>query len=186
MQCITDTCTKAASAAGQDLPGTVNGLTIEPALQAAIGPIVIRNTFGIEYNVWSVRAGDTFVYDPGPDILRAASGWTLTETGTVGYLGDHLFAGAQYTWIDPVGVAGNQEHKVSALAAWTFYDRGAAHGWFNKPTVLVIAVFNLVHRGRGLLSTPSAGPFPTLAAGFSTESDLLGLFGGTPAPGAAK
>lgn len=170
-QDISDAALDRAAATDQDYPGNVQGITVEPALQAAFGPFVFRNTFGIEYNVFSVRPGDTVVYDPGPDILRAARGWTLTESATLGYLGAHLFAGAQYIWIDPVGVVGNQEHKVAAIAAWTFFDRGVAHGLFNKPTLVAIAIFNIVHRGR-------AGPFPTLVAGLSTESDLLGLFGG--------
>jgi hypothetical protein len=170
-QAITDAAVAAATAADLDYPGAVHGITVEPALQAAFGPFVFRNTFGIEYNVWGVRAGDLYVYDPGPDILRSAQGWTLTETATFGYLGGNLFAGAQYIWINPVGVDGNQEHKVAALAAWTFFDRGAEHGLFNKPTIVALAIFNIIHRGR-------AGPFPTLVAGFSSESDLLGLFGG--------
>ena len=40
-------------------------------------------------------------------------------------------------------------------------------GWFNKPMLLVVVLFNLQHRGR-------AGPIPTVAAGFSAEGDLLG------------
>ncbi|HEY8211503.1 MAG TPA: hypothetical protein VIG99_28665 [Myxococcaceae bacterium] len=155
-----------AAAEAQEYAGIVQGITLEPALQAAFGPIVIRNTFGIEYASWSVRAGDAVVYDPGPDIARPARGWTLTETGTVGYLNGHLFAGAQYIWINPVGLP-RQQHKVAALAAWTFYDRGAEHGWFNKPTVLAVAIFSLVHGG--------LAPFPpTMVVGLSTESDFLG------------
>ncbi len=169
-QDISDVEVARATNANEDYPGIVQGLTVEPALQAAVGPIVIRNTFGIEYASWSVRAGDTVVYDQGPDILRPASGWTLTETGTVGYLNGSLFAGAQYIWINPVGL--RQEHKLAAIVAWTFYDRGALHGWFNKPTLVGVAFFNLVHAGR------PACP-PTMVLGLSTESDFLG---GTAVP----
>ena len=166
-QCITDLCLDAATAADQDYPGVAQTLTLEPALQIAIGPLAVRNTFAVEYSAWSVvPATDTVVYDPGPDFLRPASGWTLTENATVGYLGDRFFAGALYQWINPLGLPGNAVHRVGLLGTFTFFDRGSAHGWFNKPTIIALALFNLAHRGR-------AGPVPTAIVAFTTESDLL-------------
>ena len=167
MQCITDACIGASTAADQDYAGMVQGLTLEPALQIAIGPLAVRNTFAVEYSAWSVvPATDTVVYDPGPDFLRPASGWTLTENATVGYLGDRFFAGALYQWINPLGLPGNAVQRVGLLGTFTFFDRGSAHGWFNKPTIIALALFNLAHRGR-------AGPVPTAIVAFTTESDLL-------------
>jgi len=167
LQCITDACIEAATNADQDYPGVVQGLTVEPILQAAIGPVAVRNTFDFEYNWWGARAGDLYVYDPGPDFLRAVQGWTLTDNATLGYLDPHLFAGALYQWINPVGVpGGNAVHRVGAIATYTFFDRGAEHGWFNKPTVVALALWSLQHRGR-------AGPIPTVVVAFTTETDFL-------------
>jgi len=154
-----------------DHPGFVQGITVEPALQAALGPFVFRNTFGFELAAWKLHDGDAFVYDPGPDLVRAAQGWMLTETATLGYLSPHLSAAVQYIWVNPVDVPGNRQHRVAALAAWTFYDRGVQHGLFNKPTLVAVAFYNIVKaHDRDF----------TLVAGFSTESDLLGLFGAAP------
>ncbi len=175
LQCITDDCVTASTNADEDYPGVVQGLTVEPALQVAIGPLAVRNTFAVEYSSWSVRAGDTVVYDPGPDLLRPATGWTLTESLTAGYLGERFFAGALYQWINPLGVPGNQVHRAGLIGTFTFFDRGSAHGWFNKPTLLALALFNLAHRGR-------AGFIPTVVVAFTTESDLLPA---VPAAGSA-
>ncbi|HYV44332.1 MAG TPA: hypothetical protein VFA20_05690 [Myxococcaceae bacterium] len=166
-------CTACVDAANMtsDFPGFVQGVTVEPALQAALGPFVFRNTFGFEFTVWNLHNGDRFVYDPGPDLLRAAQGWTLTETATLGYLGSHLFAGVQYIWVNPVDLPSQRQHRVAALAAWTFYDRGVQHGLFNKPTLVAVAFWNIVKdHDRDF----------TIVAGFASESDLLGLFGAAP------
>jgi hypothetical protein len=167
-QDITDAAITASTARDEDYPGVVQSLSVEPTLQVAFGPIGIRNTFTWSYGTWNARAGDLFVYDPGPDLLVPASGVTLTNSATVVYLGERFMAGALYQWLNPLGVPGNQAHRVGVIGSFTFFDRGPVDpGWFNKPTVLAIALFHPQHRGR-------AGWFPTLIAAFSTETDLLG------------
>lgn len=166
-QDITDPAIATATANDEDYAGMVNSFSVEPTLQIAFGPIGIRNVFSWSWGAWTARTGDLFVYDPGPDLLVPANGATLSNNATVVFLGDRFFAGALYQWINPLGVPA-AVHRVGLIGSYTFYDRGAANpGWFNKPTVLALALFHLQHPGR-------AGFFPTLIVAFSTESDLLG------------
>ena len=165
-----DTSVAAIDASVGSYPATVHVFSAEPTLQIAFGPLAIRNTFAVEYADWNIRSGDTYVYDPGADLIRGSPGWMISNTLTVAYLGERFLAGALYQWHNPLGTAENlQVHQAGLIGTYTFFDRGAAHGWFNKPTIVALLFYNVSNRAR-------LGFTPVVA--FTTESDLL------PAPAA--
>src|SRR5262245_12106737 len=51
-------------------PAVVHAFTLEPTLQAAIGPVAIRDSFAVEYANWDIPFGHSYVYDPGADLIR--------------------------------------------------------------------------------------------------------------------
>jgi hypothetical protein len=167
---ITDAGLAAAADRGENRPTIGQTLSLHPTLQAAVGPIAVRNTFSVTYGNWSVPNGHTVYYDPGPDLLLPADGVTLSNSAAAVYQGGPLVAGALYQWFNPLDVPNNMVHRVGALATWAFVDRGPGPGYFNKMSVVFLSLFNVQHRGR-------AGLFPTLILGISTESDLLGSTG---------
>jgi hypothetical protein len=167
---ITDAGLAAAADRGESRPTIGQTVSLQPTLQAAVGPIAVRSTFSASYGSWSVPTGNTVYYDPGPDLLLPANGITLSNSAAVVYRGGPFVAGSLYQWFNPLDVPNNMVHRVGALATWAFVDRGPGQGYFNKMSFFFLSLFNLQHRGR-------AGLFPTLILGLTTESDLLGSTG---------
>lgn len=159
-----DASVDAASRAGLNYATHRTTLRVEPKLRAAFGPIGLENTFSAIYGNTAVRAGDTSYYDPGMDVLRPANGMTLVNQLAAVYLGERWAAGALHEWTIPMGLDGHQVQRIGLLGSYTFYENKQA--WVNKPSVFLLALFNVVHPGR-------AGPMPTLVVGLTTETDLL-------------
>jgi hypothetical protein len=169
-------------------------LTIEPLVQAKLGPIAIRNKLSIEYWYMSVRSGDTVFYDATLDTLVPANGWVLANDLDVLYINAkyRFVAGVRYSVVKPLyaksdfrpgedqGLDDNEHHRIGPLLAYTFFDR-PGFTRFNKPTVLLIANWYLDHRYRtgreDIAVVPSVfargGGIPYIVIGFAFQSDLL-------------
>ncbi|MBK9033760.1 MAG: hypothetical protein IPL61_21255 [Myxococcales bacterium] len=169
--------------------------SIQPLLQAKVGPVAVRALVQLDYWDFDGRAGDTVAYEGTSDTLLPDRGWTVSTDTDVLYTGrPRLAIGLRHSSVTPLYQArhftdaaahdaydgANAHHRLGLFAAYTFRDDGPSR--FNKPTVVVIASWYLAHRYR--LGEPDAIPtgqtaddyvsraFPYLLVGFAFESDL--------------
>jgi hypothetical protein len=170
--------------------------SIQPMLQARVGPISIRALFQLDYWNLELRSGDTAAYEATFDTLLPDGGWTLATDTDVLYTGHPgLAVGVRHSYVRPfygsehfVDAADedaydgdNAHQRLGLFAAYTFADRGPTR--FNKPTAILIASWYLSHRFR--TGEPDALPaggrpddytsraYPYLLAGFAFESDFF-------------
>lgn len=170
--------------------------SIQPMLQARVGPIAIRALFQLDYWDLDLRSGDTAAYEATWDTLLPDGGWTLSTDTDVLYTGHPgLAIGLRHSYVRPIynsehftdtadedAYEGDNAHqRLGLFAAYTFADCGPSR--FNKPTLILIASWYLDHRyrtgepdalpsgGRGDDYTSRA--FPYLLAGFAFESDFF-------------
>jgi hypothetical protein len=164
----------------------------EPTVQLKFGPVALRNKLAIEY--WNVKlhGSDTVFYEATLDTLVPGNGWVLADDLDLLFLTKFgLTAGARYSTVHPFYrtsdyVAGadtahnpcgatdptcnpNSHHRLGALIAYTFFDRGYTS--FNKPSLLAIVSWYLDHRYRAGADVSQAIPY--LVIGFGFQSDLL-------------
>jgi hypothetical protein len=170
--------------------------SIQPMLQARVGPIAIRALFQLDYWNLDLRSGDTAAYEATWDTLLPDGGWTLSADTDVLYTGHPgLAIGLRHSYVQPfydrehfADAADedaydddNAHQRLGLFAAYTFCDRGPSR--FNKPTLILIASWYLEHRYRtgepdelaiGSRSDDyTSRAFPYLLAGFAFESDFL-------------
>ena len=166
-------------------------VTIEPLLQFAVGPVVVRNKLFLAWFDMALQRDDQVWYEPTLDVAVPGTGWLLANTLDVLYRRPiaeaTLTVGVRYSLVQPLyeqehlrdgedpdeaGEA-NNHHRLGLLAAYTFYDRGFTS--FNKPSVVLIVSRYLDHRyrvGKGPGSVSANVPYAVLA--FAFQSDLLG------------
>lgn len=165
--------------------------TIEPLLQFAVGPVVVRNKLLLGWFDMALQRGDQVWYEPTMDVAVPGTGWLLANTFDVLYrkpLGEAMLTvGMRYSLVQPLYEAKhvrddedpdaasetNSHHRLGLLAAYTFYDRGFTS--FNKPSLVLIVSRYLDHRyrvGKGPNSVSANVPYAVLA--FAFQSDLLG------------
>ncbi|WP_224367459.1 hypothetical protein [Hyalangium versicolor] len=171
-----------AGAAVNEQYGTSGAhLAFEPLVQLKVGPIAVRNRFGLEYWSMSLREGDRVWYDATLDTLVPGKGFTLANDLDVLFMGaPPLVVGARYSLVQPLytprhladGEAETQEnghHRLGLLAAYVFYDEG--YTAFNKPAIILNVAWYLRHRYRTGVEVSRAVPYALL--GFAFQSDLL-------------
>ena len=119
----------------KDLNMATTGHYLEPGvlLQAALGPVAVRNeTKGYYRRVGGVAKGGYF-WDPSLDVLYANNRWALTNDADLFYLFDFgLTAGARYTLthvfysgnVDLDGPAGDNvtTHRVGPAILYKFFE----------------------------------------------------------------
>jgi hypothetical protein len=168
-------------------------VSVEPTLQAQVGPIVVRNKAFFGYFDMDLRAGDRVWYEPTLDVPVPDRGWVFANDADVLYrrqVGEAMLSlGVRYSLVRPwyqsnhllagqdpaASLALNDHHRVGLLAAWTWYDRGGKH--FDKPSVILIASRYLSHRsraGEGPNAVAGGGNMPYVVLGFAFQTDLLG------------
>ena len=170
--------------------------SIQPMLQARVGPIAIRALLQLDYWNFALRAGDTAAYEATFDTLLPDRGWTLSTDTDVLYVGrPGLAVGVRHSYVHPfyrrehftddadeAAYGGDNAHqRIGLFAAYTLRDRGPSR--FNKPTLILIASWYLSHRFRtgapetlptgGIADDYTSRAFPYLLAGFAFESDFL-------------
>lgn len=163
---------------------TYGGLfTLGSLVQAKIGPIAARNQLRAMHSSFDMRAGDRVYYCQLSDILAPNDGWlVIDEVDLLGVFDFGLAIGARYTYThafydgghydpaeDPSAAPDNDIHRLGLLAAWTIEDNGGAR--FDRPTVILIAQWHLVHRYRTGADVTVGLPY--LALGFQFTGDLL-------------
>lgn len=161
-------------------------LTLGATLQMKIGPIAARSLFRAVYSSYDVRGGDRVYYDQIYDMLMPIDGWMLVndlDALTVFDVDSFSFAiGARWTYSHSFYDAGhyapgedlslapdNDVHRLGPLIAWTLdSDPGSR---FDRPTIVLIAQWHLVHRWRTGADVNVGLPY--LALAFTFRGDLL-------------
>lgn len=170
--------------------------SIQPMLQARVGPIAIRALLQLDYWDLALRSGDTAAYEATFDTLLPDSGWTISTDTDLLYVGrPGLAVGLRHSYVRPfyrsehfidatdeAAYDGDNAHqRLGLFGAYTLRDRGPST--FNKPTIIVILSWYLSHRYRTgepdqipLIGTPddyTSRAVPYFLAGFAFESDFL-------------
>ena len=168
--------------AGTNYAGTGWHVTLTAVLRGKVGPVVVRDTLKALYSHMHVRAGDTVWYDPTPDIIRPATGWTITNDADVLVLiGDHWIVGVRHNLThsffpddafqpgEDTETSSTPHHRLGPLVAYKFFDEPGAS--FNKPTIALLLAWYLEHRNRTGHDTHVGVPYVALA--FAFGGDLL-------------
>jgi hypothetical protein len=165
-------------------------LALTAELRGKVGPVVARSRFSATFHDMELRAGDRVWYDQFFDLLVPGTGWTLTNDLDVLWQlpidatkGSMFMAGARYSVAAPIygpqhyapGQAQEHDngpfHRVGPMFVYTFFDEpGAA---FNKPSLIAIVNWHLVHRWR--TGEDSSAAFPYLVVGFAFTGELVRL-----------
>lgn len=163
---ITDKDIEQAGARGDTAPAAVHALTVQPTLQAALGPVAVQEIVAVTYNGWSVPEDRIGVYDPALDMLVPAQGLLLSHTALLAWRGSGALVAAVHMYTAPLMLEDNDVHRVGLFTQWNFHERAQKQGWLHTASVSVASLFNVQHRGRGPL-------VPTVMVFFTTESDVL-------------
>jgi hypothetical protein len=170
--------------------------SIQPTLQARVGPVAVRAQLQFDYWDLALRAGDAVAYEATLDTLLPDRGWTLAADVDVLYVGrPGLAAGVRYSYVHPfyggehfAGAADraayggdNAHQRIGLFGAYTLRDTGPSR--FNKPTLILIVAWYLSHRWRtgapdllpvgGAAEDYTSRAIPYVLAGFAFESDFL-------------
>lgn len=158
-------------------------LTLGATLQVKLGPIAARNVFRAAHVSFQMRDGDRTFYDQLSDLLVPNDGWYLINDAELLWVSDFgLALGTRYTYShsfyearhfapgeDPAMAPDHDIHRLGLLAAYTFEDNQGAR--FDRPTLLLIAQWHLVHRFRTGADVHVGAPLFALA--FQFTGDLL-------------
>jgi len=176
-----DTAQSLRNAAGENYSTYGLHATVEPTLQAQVGPIAVQNHFSLDY--WNMRlhSGDTVWYDAGPDHAIPGNGFTLLEEASLVYLRGPLTAGLNFRYAAPLFTEANfrpgedphglneSNSRLGAIFAYTFFNRGYTP--FDQPTVFVLVQWWLHHHYR--TGQDVSGVIPFVAVGFSFQQDFI-------------
>lgn len=165
-------------------------LGIEPLIQAALGPWVLRNKTSLGWYAMDLQRGDQVWYEPTLDVPVPRRGWVVANDADLLYR--HRFArstltlGLRHSWVRPLYTdrevragedvaqagAAKDHQRLGLLAAWTLYD--TVDGRFDKPTLVLVASRYLDHAHRtGTGPNAVDAGVPYLVLGFAFQSDLL-------------
>jgi hypothetical protein len=159
-------------------------LTLGATLQAKISYFAVRNLFRAAHGSYQIRPGDRVYYDQLSDLLAPNDGWILINDVDALAVFDEfgLAVGARWTYShafyrlrnfapgeDPNAVPDTDIHRLGLIAAWTIEDNEGAR--FDRPTIILIAQWHLVHRYRTGADVDVGVPY--LALAFQFQGDLL-------------
>ncbi|MBX3269491.1 MAG: hypothetical protein KF729_04490 [Sandaracinaceae bacterium] len=157
-------------------------------VQMRLGPVAARNHLRFSYASFDIQRGDRVFYDQLTDLLQPNDGWFVVNDLDVLLLADFapeagtLAIGARWTYAhsfyearhfapgEDTSLAPDHDiHRLGLLAAYTFEDNQGAR--FDRPTILLIAQWHLLHRFRTGADVHVAAPY--LAVAFQFTGDLL-------------
>ncbi len=158
-------------------------LTLGATVQVKVGPIAARNLFRAAHTSFAMRDGDRVVYDQISDLLVPNDGWfVVNDVDVLGVFDFGLAIGARWTYShsfydasdyapsdDPSRAPDNDIHRLGLITAYTFEDNQGAR--FDRPTLILIAQWHLVHRYRTGADVHVGLPYIALA--FQFTGDLL-------------
>lgn len=151
-----------------DLNEATVGFYLEPGalVQAAFGPVAIRNETKFYYRSVGAVPDDDYFWDPSLDVLYPNGGWALTNDADLLFVFDMgLIVGARYTLthvfydedVNLDGPAGDNvtTHRVGPAVLYKFYEDDPPTV-FNAPTIGLLAQWWMKHRYR-TGNAPAAG-----------------------------
>lgn len=139
---------------------------------AKIGPVAFRSDTNAYYTDIELRRGDTVYYHPRLDLLMPDQGWGLTSDEDIAYVSDFgLVVGARYSVADSF-IDGPDDPgatmRLGPVGLYTFFDTPGAS--FNKPTLIAMFQWWLLHPYRTGEDTSQG--FPYIALAFRFEGEL--------------
>jgi hypothetical protein len=174
-----DSDMKALAKAGKT--GAAHGAEFEAGalLQAKVGPIAVRSDFAL-FRAEANTPGKTVHYDVRLDMVVPNGGFSGTNDTDLIYVGDRLILGARASTIhafyrDQDYLPGESHDNLNTPAVrvgpalgWRFFDHpGSA---LDKPTVLLLTQWWLLHRYRTGQDVSQAMPYIALA--FRIEGEI--------------
>jgi hypothetical protein len=167
---------------------------LEALVQAKVKSVVFRSaTFGIYNHYKSLRGDDDVLYDPRFELMVPGQGWMLANDTDLLYLHEFkhgkraakkasMVAGARATTLmpffkdevyeegdvvkNPVG----PQFRLGPAVGYTWFDRPERK--FNKPTLLLLSQWNVLHRWRSGRDVITA--YPTIIIAFAFSGQLWG------------
>lgn len=160
--------------AGQNYSTWGGLLSMSGLLQAKVGPIAARSTFGAVMNDVRTNDDDLYWFDTTHDVLSLKRGWILKNDLDVLYVNDIGFAvGARWMWVDPIlrtkDVADMATHRVGLMGAFQFFDNPGTT--FNAPTLVAMVLWHAQHRYRMGQDVHQGIPYVAVALLF--DGDLI-------------
>ncbi len=158
-------------------------LTVGANLNLKVGPIVLRSQARLFAPDFTLRPGDTVLYDQLNDLLLPNARFTLVndldllfQTSFGFVAGVRYNLGIPFYGALPTGeVRDNSTHRLGPFFAYRFFDRDGAR--LNQPTLALVVNWYLKHRWR--TGADSSAALPYIALAFNVVGDLLPL---APAP----
>jgi hypothetical protein len=167
---------------------------LEALVQAKVKSVVFRSaTFGIYNHYANLRGDDDILYDPRFELFVPAQGWMLANDTDLLYLLEFkrgkraakkasMVMGARATTLmpffkddvyeegdvvkNPVG----PQLRLGPAVGYTWFDRPEKK--FNKPTLLLLSQWNILHRWRTGRDVITA--YPTIIIAFAFSGQLWG------------
>ncbi len=177
---FSDTAIKDRADAGRNEPESGIEATGRALALAKVGPIVIRDDLLFTYTNLGLEEEQPLYYHPRFDLMVEDAGWSVHNDTDVVYLSDFgLLAGARLSLTHSFlsdenlgGTAGEDAQtllRVGPVALFSFFDEPGAS--FNKPSIVLIAQWWLMHRFR--TGEDVSQGLPYIAAAFRFEGDLF-------------
>lgn len=176
---------------GENYATTGQQTELELLFQVRFKQIVLRNTLTADYNRMKLRGDDDLYYDIRIDALVPNNGWVIFNDTDLMWAQDFkgprkstLLAGARATVIkafypdsvyepgDPSGDPNGPIFKIGPNIGYIFYDRPKERPRFNRPTLLLIPQWNVIHRWRSGRDVNIG--YPTISLAFVFTGQLWG------------
>jgi hypothetical protein len=177
--------------AGQNYKTTGQQVELEALIQARYKGLVLRSATVANYNVMGMRGDDDLFYDIRIDMLVANRGWVLYNDTDLMWIHDFkgdrhasLMAGARASVVmpfypDSVYEPGDELSnpngpllRIGPSIGYVFYDRPDRNPRFNRPTLLLMPQWNVLHRWRAGRDHQTV--MPTIALAFVFTGQLWG------------
>jgi hypothetical protein len=182
-----ETRLRALADEGRNYVTTGHQVELEALLQARVKGLVLRSTTIADYNSMKLRGDDDVFYDIRLDTMVPNNGWVLANDTELAWLHDFktkkrpsLMVGGRVSTVkaffpdhvyepgDEIDDPNGPQVRVGPLLGYIFYDR-KDRPRFNKPTLLLIPQFNVLHRYRAGRDVSPAFPTVVMALVFSGQ-----------------
>ena len=177
--------------AGQNYSTTGQQIELEALLQARYKGLVLRSALVANYNVMKLRGDDDLFYDVRIDALVANRAWVLLNDTDLLWLQDlktprhpTIMAGVRASTVmpfypdsvyepgDPLTNPNGPQFRLGPALGYVFYDQPQKRPRFNKPTLLLMPQWNILHRWRTGRDVSAA--MPTIVIAFAFSGQLWG------------
>ncbi|MFV8755710.1 hypothetical protein ACNOYE_34600 [Nannocystaceae bacterium ST9] len=193
---FSDTRLDEQTAKGENYATFGHQTELELLFQVRFKQIVLRNTLTADYNVMKLRGNDDVYYDIRIDALVPNNGWAIFNDTDLLWAQDFkgprkstLLVGTRATVVkafypkhvyekgDQISDPNGPIFKLGPELGYIFYDRPDKRPRFNRPTLLLIPQWNILHRWRS--GRDVAVGYPTITLAFVFTGQLWGKNGKT-------